>query len=371
MRASGCSTGALRAPTVLAVSLALALAVAGCGTRAASTGAAATSAPELSSVKTLADPRSWDGPSTALLAHPEVDPVAQDPEPRLPVTVTDDQGTEVTVRDASRILAIDVYGTTARTVFELGLGSRLVGRDISTQFEEAADLPLVTAQGHDLSAEAILDLDPTVILTDTTLGPWEVVLQMRDSGIPVVVLPSKRSLDNLGSFTTQVATALGVPAAGTALARRIESGVRATEAEISRVAPQSTEDRLRAVFLYVRGKSGVYYMFGKGSGADSLIDSVGLYDVAEEIDWKGMKPVTDEGIVAAQPDVILMMTDGLSSVGGVDGLLDRLPALAQTPVGQHRRIVDMQDSQILGFGPLTAQVLNALAVAVYAPEAVR
>ena len=93
-------------------------------------------------------------------------------------------------------------------------------------------------------------------------------------------------------------------------------------------------------------------------------------DVAAEIGWKGSKPLTDEGLIAAQPDLILMMTKGLTSVGGVDGLLDRFPALANTPAGQNRRVVDMNDSEILGFGPLTARVLNALAVAIYAPDAI-
>ncbi len=75
-----------------------------------------------------------------------------------------------------------------------------------------------------------------------------------------------------------------------------------------------------------------------------------------------MRPLTAEGIVAAQPDLVLLMTKAAwSRPGGVDGLLDRVPALAQTPAGQHRRFVDMDDSQILGFGPLTADVLNALA----------
>ena len=91
--------------------------------------------------------------------------------------------------------------------------------------------------------------------------------------------------------------------------------------------------------------------------------------MAEEIGWDGMKPVTDEGIVAAQPELVLMMTDGLESAGGVDGLLERLPALAATPAGQQRRFVDMADSEVLGFGPGTADVLNALAVAIYAPGA--
>jgi iron complex transport system substrate-binding protein len=305
-----------------------------------------------------------------LVADDTVRPVAEDVTSRLPVTVTDSQGTKVTVTDTSRILALDVYGTLARTVFELGLGDQVVGRDISTQFEEAEELPLVTPTGHDLAAEAILELDPTVIITDTTLGPWDVVLQMRDSGIPVVVVDSHRGLDNVSSLTREVADALGVPEHGQDLADRAEGEIAQVQALIDEVAPADDGAKLRMVFLYVRGQSGVYYMFGEGSGADGLIDALGGYDVAKEIDWSGMKPVTDEGIVAAQPDLVLMMTKGLESAGGVDGLLDRLPALASTPAGEQRRFVDMSDSEILGFGPLTGAVLNALAVAIYAPEAV-
>jgi len=79
--------------------------------------------------------------------------------------------------------------------------------------------------------------------------------------------------------------------------------------------------------------------------------------------------MTDEGMVKAAPDVVLVMSNGLESVGGVDGLLERLPAVANTPAGEHRRIVDMDDTQVLSFGPSTADVLDALAVALYAPAA--
>ena len=67
-----------------------------------------------------------------------------------------------------------------------------------------------------------------------------------------------------------------------------------------------------------------------------------------------MKPVTDEALIAADPDLILVMTDGLASVGGVDGLLESKPALALTGAGKNRRIVDMADGDILSFGPRSA-----------------
>jgi iron complex transport system substrate-binding protein len=332
----------------------------------------ASAAPRLRDVTLLDDPKAWTGEAHAGLPGVAIEPITDSPAQELPVTVTDSQGTRVTVSDTSRILALDIYGTLSQTVFELGLGGSVVGRDLSTQFPEAQKLPMVTGDhNHELVAERILELNPSVILTDTSLGPWDVILQMRDSGIPVVVVDSKRGLDNLASLTMEVAQALGVPAEGEKLGDRIESEASAKATEIEKVAPAVLEDKLRMVFLYVRGQAGVYYMFGEGSGADSLIKALGGYDVAAEIGWKGMKPLTSEGIIAAQPDLILMMTKGLESVGGVDGLLDQIPALANTPAGEKQRIVDMSDTAILSYGPRTAEVLNSLAVAVYAPEALK
>ncbi|MFT4288868.1 heme/hemin ABC transporter substrate-binding protein [Nocardioides sp.] len=347
----------------------LVVVLAGCDATSASPhGEGDTASIDLSDAKLLDDPKAYEGPTHAGLAEASIDPIADHPAQALPVTVTDAQGTKVKVTDTSRILALDLYGTLSQTVFNLGLGDYVVGRDISTQFEEARDLPLVTENGHELVAEKILELNPSLIITDSTLGPWDVILQMRDAGIPVVVTDSTRSMDNLASLTEEVAAALGVPEEGTELGERIQAEADAKIAEIAAIAPQNLTDKLRMVFLYVRGQSGIYYMFGEGSGADSLITALGGYDVAGEIDWSGMKPVTDEGIISAQPDLILMMTKGLESVDGVDGLLDRLPALQQTPAGQKRRIVDMSDTAILSYGPRTAEVLNALAVAIYAPD---
>ena len=359
---------------LVALLLTLGLAASGCSSvleRNATAAAGSTSGtlPALADVEPLADPRSFEGVVDIALPEIEIDPVAADPAPALPATVTDAQGTKVTVTDTDRILALDIYGTLAQTVFELGLGDSVVGRDVSSGFPEIEDRPLVTGQGHELNAESILAVDPTVVLTDTSLGPWDVILQLRDAGIPVVVTDSHRGLDNLSSLTAQVADALGVPAEGRTLAKRIEAETKAVRAEIAEVAPTDVTDQLRTIFLYVRGQSGVYYMFGKGSGADSLIRSVGGYDVSAEIGWSGMRPVNDEGLIAAQPDVVLMMSKGLESVGGVDGLLERFPALAQTPAGEHERIVAMNDDQILSFGPRTGDVLNALALALYAPDA--
>lgn len=345
------------------VAVVIALAVVGaiasaCGGGA---GSAASAAAGDGVRSTCAGPRTAD-------AEGWVEPM-RSPRPQLPVTVTDFTGESVTVEDASRVLALDTYGTLAATVHALGLGDRLVGRDVSTGIPELADLPLVTHDGHELNAEAILALRPTLVLTDYSIGPLEVQLQLKDSGIPVVILDGNRSRDSIGAQIQAVADALGVGAAGTELAERVEADVREAEAEVAAMAPSEQGERVRMVFLYMRGTSGVYYWFGQGSGADDLIDALGGVDVAEEVGLEGSRPLNAEGLVSADPDLFIMMSDGLASVGGVEGLLS-VPGVAETPAGSGGCVVDMSDHQILSYGPQFPYTLRALARAVYGPDGV-
>ena len=325
----------------------------------------------LGELTVLADPRGYVGASTAVLAAASADPVALDAAPALPTTVTShdlDGDIRVDVATADRILGLDIAGSIGSTLFGLGAGDRVVGRDTSTTLAAAVELPLVTTGGHSINSEAVIALRPDLVITDGTVGPIDVVLQLRDAGITVVFVDTEPSLDGIGELTRQVAAAIGAPEAGETLATRLAEDIAATVAEIDAIAPAATGDRLRMLFLYLRGTSGIYYLFGEESGADVLIESLGGIDVAGEIGWSGMKPMTDEALVAANPDLILVMTDGLASAGGVDGLLESKPAIALTRAGQNKRFVDMADGDILSFGPRTADVLDALARAIYAPQ---
>lgn len=365
----------MRSPASLLIATVLVLGLAGCAlpTATAGSGDAASdpcpaAAHQLSELDLVDDVRAAIGGSTACLPTHSIAPVSDTTASELPVSVTDAEGREVEVTDVSRILAIDISGTIASTVFALGMGENVVGRDSSTMFDGTEDLPVVTKTGHSLNPEAILELAPTVILTDTTIGPKEVRQQLRDAGIPIVVISDELRLDNTDQLVTEVATALGIPTHGEELISQVETDLDAALAEIAEVTPTDEDERARMLFLYVRGNANVYYIFGKDSGADSLIDAVGGIDVASEIGWEGNKPMTAEALVAARPDVLVMMTDGLDSVDGIDGLIERVPAVAETPAGINRRVIDMADSEILSFGPRSPEIVRAIARALYAPE---
>jgi iron complex transport system substrate-binding protein len=363
-------TRILRAALATAASAVL---LAGCGVTAETAGAPATTPPAdtrpFSELEFYPDPRAAEGPRTAVVATDAVEPIVHDVTQHLPVTVVShdpDGDRDVVVDDTSRVIALDLAGSLAATVWGLGLGDRLVGRDMSTTFPGTEDLPVVTSGAHAVNAESVLALRPTLVLTDGTIGPRDVLEQLRESGVAVVFLENEPSLEGAARLARDTGQALGVSEVGEMLAERIASEVEAVRAQIAAIAPSEPEKKLRVVFLYLRGASGIYYLFGAESGADHLIEALGARDVAAELGWEGMRPMTDEAMVEADPDVVLVMTNGLASAGGVEGLLEAKPALALTSAGKHQRFVDMGDGQVLSFGPRSALVLDALARALYA-----
>ncbi|MFD8282104.1 hemin ABC transporter substrate-binding protein [Streptomyces solisilvae] len=294
---------------------------------------------------------------TAAAAADRVEPLRAEPTPQLPATVRSVDGHRVTVRSADRI--VPLTGSLSEIVFTLGLGRNVVARDITATFAQAAELPVVT-RAHDVSAESVLSLKPSVVLAETTTGPAEAIDQIRDAGIPLVVLDPPKRLSDVGARIDAVAAALGVRVAGAELRERTDRRIEAVREDIPTAA-----HRPRVAFLYLRGTASVYLLGGRDSGASSLLEAAGAVDAGKESGLtKDFTPITSEALAKAAPDAILVMTKGLESVGGVDGLL-KVPGVAETPAGMDRRVVAVDDGVLLSYGPRTDRVLASLVRQLY------
>ncbi|WP_446038362.1 heme/hemin ABC transporter substrate-binding protein [Streptomyces sp. SID1121] len=309
---------------------------------------------------TRAAPQSTDRAGENAAVADRVEPLPRTPAPDLPVTVTSADGRKVTVRKSDRIVPLS--GSLSEIVFTLGLGGQVVARDITATFQQAEKLPVVT-RGHDVSAESVLSLEPDLVLAETTTGPVEAIGQIRDAGIPLVTIEGAKSLADVGTRIGAVADTLGVTAAGRELTTRSEERIAAVQKDIP-----AKHDRPRVAFLYVRGSASVYLIGGRGSGATPLIEAAGAVDAGADSGLeKDFTTITSEALAQAAPDAILVMTKGLESVGGVDGLVE-LPGVAQTPAGMDRRIVSIDDGVLLNYGPRTDQVLRSLVRQLYGKD---
>ncbi|MEV0317905.1 hemin ABC transporter substrate-binding protein [Streptomyces sp. NPDC050658] len=298
----------------------------------------------------------------AASAPDRVEPLKSRPEPKLPATVTSADGKKVTVEDTSRI--VPLTGSLNEIVFTLGLGKNVVARDITATFEQAKKLPVVT-RAHDVSAESVLSLKPTVVLADTSTGPAEAIDQIRDAGIPLVVLEPAKSLEDVGPRIDAVAKALGVEKAGDELKSRTQKRISDVRASIPAA---DRKEKPRVAFLYLRGSASVYLLGGRDSGAGSLLEAAGAVDAGKASGLeKDFTAITSEALAKAAPDAILVMSKGLDSVDGVEGLL-KVPGVAETPAGLDRRIVAIDDGVLLNYGPRTDQVLKSLVDQLYGDD---
>jgi iron complex transport system permease protein len=250
-------------------------------------------------------------------------------EPQLPATVVDYQGEQVTITSIERIVSLN--GDITEIIFALGMGEYVVGVDSSATYppERTKTLPNIGYQRR-LSAEGILSLNPTLVIGDEAAGPPETLAQIRAAGVPLAITADPPSLDAPQQKIRFVAQALGIPQRGERLAARVEAEIAAARDLAQRIANPP-----HVLFLYLRGTD-VQQVAGRNTPVDVMIAAAGGINAAADAGIVEFKPLSPEVVIAAQPDVLLVLDKGLESVGGVDGLL-KIPGLADTPAGRQRQ----------------------------------
>lgn len=241
----------------------------------------------------------------------------------------------------------------AEIIDSLGLKKILIGRDIASTEPALESIPIVTS-GHQVVAEKIIAIKPDLVIIDSSVGPSQAIETLKKSGIRVVAITEIWKVDEITAKVREIAQLLAVEATGEALASEIDKTIKSASAQV--------EGAPRALFLYLRGGNSIYLVGGKGSGADSLLQAIGAIDVGATNDSQPFTPLTAESLIALKPEILLVMTKGLASVGGVSGLIE-LPGVAQTPAGKSGRVISVDDSLLLSFGARTPSLLGQMATA--------
>jgi iron complex transport system substrate-binding protein len=239
----------------------------------------------------------------------------------------------------------------AEIIQSLNAQAIIVGRDISSTEDSLADIPIVTS-GHQVLPEKVIALKPDLVLIDASTGPKAAIDAIKAAGISVVETPESWSLKDLPIKVRAVGQAIGAQDQAEELVKQLNQSLNAS----------AVKNSPRVAFLYLRGTSSVYLIGGAGSGADSLLTAIGAIDVGAQTLDRPFNTLTAESLAALNPDVILVMSKGLESVGGIEGLL-KLPGVAQTAAGKNSAVIDVDDSLLLSFGPRTPSLVDALAKA--------
>lgn len=262
--------------------------------------------------------------------------------------------TAVGAEPPGRVVAVG--GGVTEIVYALGAGDRLVAVDSTSIFPAAATrLPRVGYM-RSLSSEGVLAMRPQALIATAEAGPAAALAQIRATGVPVTTVPSDHNFDTLRTRVRTIAAALGLESRGADLETRI-----AAQWSEAKRAVAGYAGRPKVLFLLAHtGNSAM--VAGEETAADAMIRYAGARNALSG--FKGYKPLTAEAAVNAAPDVVLITTEGLETVGGAERLWAR-PGLALTPAGAARRVVAFDALYLLGFGPRLPQAVKDLAQALH------
>jgi iron complex transport system substrate-binding protein len=255
--------------------------------------------------------------------------------------------------DASRIVSIG--GSVTEILYALGEGNRIVGVDTTSQFPPEAKTKPSVGYMRQLSAEGVLGLRPTLILALEGAGPPDTLAVLRAADVPMVTVSDAFTAHGILEKIDRIAHATGRDAAGACLHQRVSADLDAL-AQIR--SPAGKRKRVMFVLSFINGRA---MASGRGTAADGIIQMAGGVNAIDAYD--GYKPLTDEAVVAAQPDVVLAMRGGPGDLSAKT--ISSHPAFSATPAARQQSFIVMDGLYLLGFGPRTARAARDLAATLY------
>jgi iron complex transport system substrate-binding protein len=251
---------------------------------------------------------------------------------------------------------VSIGGAVTEILYALGLGERIAAVDTtSVSPPEALRTKPNVGYMRQLSAEGILSARPTLVIASEQAGPPDALKLVREAGIPVVSVTEEPSEAGVLARVATVAEAAGRPKEGESLASEAKRGFADLAALRAKVAAPA-----RALFI-LSLQNGRTMVGGRHSTAAGMLALAGATNVADGLE--GYKPMTDEAIVAAAPEVVVMMRHGPGGEPPAD--LFESPALSRTPAAKAKRLVVMDGLALLGFGPGTPKAARELLLALH------
>src|SRR5690606_28713070 len=186
---------------------------------------------------------------------------------------------------------------------------------------------------------------PTALLVIEGSGPPEALDVLRHAGVEYQTVPESYSAEGVLLKLRAVGEALGEEQTAEALAGEVEQQFAELSARTAAIA-----DKKRVLFI-LSAEGGKLQASGTDTAADGIIALAGGINAIDA--YSGYRALTEEAIIEAAPDVILMMDRG-GDHAATDAELRTNPAIALTAAGQNGAFYRLDGAYLLGFGPRTA-----------------
>jgi iron complex transport system substrate-binding protein len=233
--------------------------------------------------------------------------------PEGPVTITDDSGRSVTITNYPSERIVSIMPVCTEIACALNLEEKIVGVDdhsnYPTSILKKVEDGTLTNVGDplDVSIEAIIGLNPDIVLSDHGEGQSFTVQRLEELGIPVVVLHPK-NLDGVISDIQLVGQITGKNEEAKALTNNLNQRIQ----EVITKVQNLEKPRIYVEYYFSSG----YWTVGSKSFITELISTAGGINVFGQIEDEYLSTST-EGVLQANPEIIVISQGQMSTVCGL------------------------------------------------------
>jgi len=237
--------------------------------------------------------------TTAPVATEAVDTAAPDEEAAQSLVFEDDFGHTIELADYPQAI-VSLSPSTTEILFAIGAGEQVIGRDDQSTFPDAAlEVTSVGALWGDLPTEAILALEPDLILAAEIISP-EQIQTLQDLGLRVYQQANPKDFDGLFKNLRDIARLTGHEDEAEALIADLDARVKAVQDTVA--AAETTP----SVFYELDGTDPANpWTTGSGTFIDYIITQAGGVNAAAALEGDYAQISTEE-LIAQNPDIILL-----------------------------------------------------------------
>jgi len=202
---------------------------------------------------------------------------------------------------------VTVGGSITEIVFSLNQGHRVVGVDQSSTIpKEVGSLPQV-GYIRAISAEGILSMEPTKILTTSDIGPPNVVEQIKATGVELIIYDSPKSYTDIVELIKLIAKDLNAEEESIDLLSVMNDSFKTIQDNIV----NQREIHKIAFFMGMGGGSALssFNAAGDATRANYLIEFIGGRNVFKG-SFKKYSKVDMETLIDVNPEIILLASMG-------------------------------------------------------------
>jgi iron complex transport system substrate-binding protein len=263
-------------------------------------------------------------------------------------------------KDARYVVISPIYN---EIIWALGAQDKVVGVDLSTTYPP--DVKKVQTVGYHraLSAEGILSLHPTAIISDNNIGPPQVVQQIQQLNIPMKTFTAKNDgFDGTKALIREMGAYFHKEARAEELCKTLDDQKAASLEKVKQYS-----DHPRVAVIHFGRASNVYMVVGKGGGGDGggVSQMIELAGGQMAVENKGMQRMESPEILAqANPDVILLTDFGYDRLGSMDQI-QNLPGVATSNAAKTGHIYRIEENVLNYFGPRSGENIEKVAAVIH------